>query len=128
GTDVVGSYPAFGRYVLALPRIEITIDDSSSGTVSFSKLATSSDINTYLNDNQLTLNRWDHFNPELGARIAHVSLPKIQLRLTDSSRGIFQARIPRHVPSDQLASWAKGIGMTVVSYDANTGDLKLQLL
>src|SRR5215472_207095 len=35
GTDVVNSVPSFGIYQLALPRIQITISNSYSGTVFF---------------------------------------------------------------------------------------------
>src|SRR4029077_2862208 len=60
GTSVIASYPAFGQYVLAIPRIQIMMDSPDSGTVYFPILATPADINTYLGDNQLIVTRWLH--------------------------------------------------------------------
>src|SRR5437879_4151100 len=108
GTDIVTSYPAFGQYVLALPRIEITTLDGDSGVVYFPKLASGADVRQYLSDNQLTVKRWLH-NPEFPGRFALVTLPRIQLQLIDPLIGMFRAKLPRNLDLTRLSAWANSI-------------------
>ena len=126
GTDVVTAFPAFGTYVLALPRIQVTVVDEKSAEVFFPKLITHDQMLQYLRDNQLSFIRWAR-NVDGSGRIAEVAIPRIQLQLVDPYLGIFAARIPRHLDSIRVGDWAKSLKMVVVSYDPGTGDARLQM-
>jgi hypothetical protein len=126
GTDVVASFPALGHYVLALPRIEISMINADSGIVYFPKLSTHADIAQYLSDNQLTVTRWQR-NSDFPGRIALVSLPRIQLQLIDPLRGLFSTQLPRNLDQARLSAWASGINFVVKSYDPQTGYSVMQL-
>jgi len=55
-----------------------------------------------------------------------VSLPKVALQPVDLATGIYSGTIPAHLSPTTVSDWAQAQGLTVVSYDANTGAITVR--
>ncbi|HYR50155.1 MAG TPA: NEW3 domain-containing protein, partial [Candidatus Eisenbacteria bacterium] len=130
GMELVGSYPAFGRYLFNLPQIRVEpAQTSGQALVFFPPRISPADINGYLTVNQLKVEHWyrarivDGESPE---RIALVTLPRINPVLVDGVRGIWKANIPLHIDQTRLSDWAASNGIHLISYDPATGTLLIK--
>jgi hypothetical protein len=118
GMQLVGSYPAFGRYLFDLP--EIRVDPTSSpdtAIVYFAPRSSPAEISTYLSANELRVLRWYRSRDVVGEeaeRSSLVSQPRIQPVLVDRALGIRKATIPANLDQASLAACAASGGMTAM--------------
>ena len=130
GMELVGLYPAFGRYLFNLPQIRVEpADTSSRALVFFPPRASAGEINAYLAANQLKVERWYRTNVLAGEtpeRTALVTLPRITPVMVDGVRGIWKSIIPMNIDSTRLSAWATTAGIHVISYDPSTGALLIK--
>ncbi|HEY8810987.1 MAG TPA: hypothetical protein VIO86_00690, partial [Candidatus Dormibacteraeota bacterium] len=133
GLELIAANPALGRYVFAVPQIHIDAISPDTAVVTFPSTSTAADVATYLTDNHLTVVRWV---PASALRVlpgeqlprshtAIVQLPQVKLQLADAANGIWSAILPAHLDATRLNDWANANGLQVISYDPQTGALRV---
>ena len=124
GVVLLASYPTIGAYIFGIPQLQVDQVDATNANVSFPTLMSQDDIKSYLDSNRLTVSSWQPAF-EGSYTVAAVTLPQIIPQLVDPYRGIWKANLPLHMDAKRLAAWAAGNGVTVSSYDPETGDVLL---
>src|ERR1700682_3725571 len=120
---------ASGRYVFALPRVDIQPETSTTAIVPFPAIMAAAGVSAYLTNNHLrvihTIRIADA--PSLGRNVV-VQLPDSRVRLVDAVRGLFAIQLPAALTASELASWARSSGVRVVDYDTSSGSAVLHPL
>src|SRR5207302_5630185 len=96
--------------------------------VNFPGITPQSDVDKFVSDNHLTIVGWlpqPMAQNRAGERSAIVALPPIQLQVIDAVNGIFGATVPAHLDASRLNEWAQSSGLELVSYDAESGALRV---
>ena len=125
GTDIVASFPAFGTYILLRPEISVDLTGPDTANIYFPRLATWSQIRSYLADNGLTLIPSTYHRDE-GGRLINVSLPKIEAQPVDPYAGLWSVQLPGHPSLDRVTAWATSKGFVVETFDLSTGKAMLR--
>lgn len=117
-----------GRYVFALPQIEMESLHGDQATIRFPALATWADISDYLSKNQLRVRRW--LPEQDGDRLAVVTLPETRLvpELVNRAQGMYRVTLPAHLEQTLVAAWALDSKLRLLQYDRENGETLLQPL
>ena len=118
-------YPAFGSYVFDLPKIRVDQMTSNTALVTFPPLSQTSDVNTFLSDNHLSVIKWLRTPSDEVARwrVAVVLLPQVNLHRIDPAKGTWAALLPAHLDIEKVRTWAQSSGLELINYDPATGEV-----
>ncbi|PYO90154.1 MAG: hypothetical protein DMD58_07525, partial [Gemmatimonadetes bacterium] len=120
GTEIIGSFPSFGTYVVQRPSISVEVTGPNSAAIQFPKFVGWSQISSYITTNGLTLVP-GRYRPDDGGWYVNVTLPKISVQPIDAYAGLWQVQLPGHPALEQVKIWATSKGFTVVSFNQGTG-------